>query len=460
MKNLFRIFAALAISCGFAACEEPAPTPTPQDEHKVVLNADHTSIFADGVETVTFTVTVDGEERTSECSVINLADNSIVESKSFSTTEAGVYRFAAIYGKSSSEPLLITAKAINNQPEPITSIELKADKLTIVADGNDTVTFTVVSGEQDLTSKSTVVYAINGDTLEGKRFATNEVGSYTFKAYYGELESAEVTITATSNGEPVDKTLTLYASNRRIKADGIDSTTFSVIYGDEDVTQECSIVNTDNGAALNGYTFTTATTGTYNFKAEYNGKESNIVSVEAYEPAVAGQYNIGDLYEEGDVKGVIFAIEEMSNTTYCYIMSMDQTALAWSTENVYCNCGNIRGDWNTEDMLRFGSDPSKYPAAQWCQAHGEGWFMPSEDELRWMWRAVSGGKYVFDEAEVAKFNNKLDDPIEEDFYWSSNETSEDMATAVAFMKDSAVCFEPFKYKAFCVRAVYRFPVTE
>ena len=84
--------------------------------------------------------------------------------------------------------------------------------------------------------------------------------------------------------------------------------------------------------------------------------------------------------------------------------------------------------------------------------------MPSEKELKWMWRAVSGGKYVFSEAEAAKFNNKLDDPIEEDFYWSSNETTEALATTVAFMDNSVVCLEPFKYKAYYVRAVYRFEV--
>lgn len=458
MNKLFRIFAALAIVCGFTACEEPAPAPTPSDEHKVILTADHTTIFADGVETATFTVTVDGVERTAECSIINLADNSIVEPKSFSTTEAGVYRFAAIYGKNSSEPLLITAKAIENQPEEITSIELQADKLTILADGNDTVTFTVISGKLNLTSKSTIVYAINDEPISGNTFSTDEVGSYTFKARYGELESPEITITATNNGQPEEKRLTLYVSSNRIKADGSDTTTFTVTYGDEDVTTASSILDTDLDLALNGYTFTTTTAATYNFQAKYDGKESNVVSVVAYEPVAPGAYNVGDLYDEGGVKGVVFAIEEMSGKTWCYIMSMDQTALAWSTENTWCNCINQRGDWNTDDMLRFGSDPSKYPAAQWCQAHGEGWFMPSETELKWMWRAVSGGKYVFNEAEAAKFNNKLDDPVEEDFYWSSNETAEDLATTVAFMDDSVVCLEPLKYKAYCVRAVYRFEV--
>ena len=324
MNKLFRIFAALAIVCGFTACEEPAPTPTPSDEHKVILTADHTTIFADGVETATFTVTVDGVERTAECSIINLADNSIVEPKSFSTTEAGVYRFAAIYGKNSSEPLLITAKAIENQPEEITSIELQADKLTILADGNDTVTFAVISGKQDLTSKSTIVYAINGEAISGNTFSTDEVGSYTFKARYGELESPEITITATDNGQPEEKRLTLYASSNRIKADGSDTTTFTVTYGEEDVTATCSIVDADNGTAINGTTFTTTTAATYNFQAKYDGKESNVVSVVAYEPVAPGAYNVGDLYDEGGVKGVVFAIEEMSGKTWCYIMSMDQ----------------------------------------------------------------------------------------------------------------------------------------
>ena len=85
--------------------------------------------------------------------------------------------------------------------------------------------------------------------------------------------------------------------------------------------------------------------------------------------------------------------------------------------------------------------------------------MPSSEELHLMWSAVSGGTYVFDEAKVALFNDKLDDPLEQDFYWSSNETNDEMAEVVAFMDDSVVCLDPLKSKPFCVRAVYKFEVT-
>ena len=118
------------------------------------------------------------------------------------------------------------------------------------------------------------------------------------------------------------------------------------------------------------------------------------------------------------------------------------------------NCVTNRGDWHTEDMLKLGAD--KYPAAKWCADHGEGWYFPSSHEMQLMWDAVSDGKHVFDGDFVKLYNDKLDDPIVEDYYWSSNETSENMAEVIAFMGNSVICLDPIKDKSFYVRAVHKF----
>ena len=46
--------------------------------------------------------------------------------------------------------------------------------------------------------------------------------------------------------------------------------------------------------------------------------------------------------------------------------------------------------------------------------------------------------------------------ISQDYYWSSNEETEETATLVAFMKDSIVCLDPQKTDSYRVRAAYRF----
>ena len=172
------------------------------------------------------------------------------------------------------------------------------------------------------------------------------------------------------------------------------------------------------------------------------------------------EYQIGNIYDINGTKGVAYAIKaDNQNRTWAYFFSMDEEYLQWSTENVWCNCASGRGDWNTEDMLKNGTSPDKYPAAQWCVAHGEGWFMPSSTELQWMWDAVSGGTHNFDSETMKSYNTLLTsnggEPFQETYYWSSNETSDDMIELIAFMSDSVVCLEPYKTSNYNVRAVYR-----
>ena len=177
------------------------------------------------------------------------------------------------------------------------------------------------------------------------------------------------------------------------------------------------------------------------------------------------EYEVGKIYDINGTNGVCYAIKaDNHNRTWAYFFSMDEAYLQWSTENVWCNCLAIRGDWNTEDMLSKGTSPDMYPAAQWCIAHGDGWFMPSSTELQWMWDAISGGTHDFYSSSVMAYNKLLTDnggmPFEETYYWSSNETSDDRIELIAFMQDSVICLEPLKSSKFTVRAAYRILLEE
>ncbi|MBR5214848.1 MAG: hypothetical protein IKV80_01350 [Bacteroidales bacterium] len=210
------------------------------------------------------------------------------------------------------------------------------------------------------------------------------------------------------------------------------------------------IYNITEGKNLEANVFVSETAGFYVFTATYNCFTSEEVKIQVKE---ARAYAPGDFYNENGVKGVVFHLLDEEGTSG-YIMSMDEAYLEWSTEYVWANCTSGRGEWNTEDMLKLGAD--KYPAAKWCVEHGNGWYMPSSKELNFMWNAVSNGKHVFDEEFIKLYNDKLDDPISMDYYWSSNETSEDMAEVVAFIDQSVVCLNPVKTSCFNVRAIYKF----
>ena len=368
---------SMALLAGLAACEqEPGDVNQKPDNGDnndkpttavVVLNADKDSIKADGTDTVTFEVTVDGKVRTAECQIICLNDNSTIEDAKFSTTEADTYEFKAAFGDVLSETKSIVATAVSDDPEN---------------PGNDDPEN---PGNDDPENPG------NDDPENPGNDDPENPG----------------------NDDPENP-------------------------GNDD--------------------------------PENPGNDDPEQPVD--KPS-KGDYTVGDVIECAGSKGVVYAFKDfpiwnddyteiVDYDTYCYVFSLDEEDLQWSTENVWCNCGTQRGDWNTQDMLNNGTSPDKYPAAQWCIAHGEGWFMPSSMELNLMWDAITNGARDFNAPSVAEFNKIITDnggePSVSTYYWSSNETSEDMIELVAFMDDSVICLEPYKSNKYTVRAAYRFIV--
>ncbi len=452
MKKLFSLIALLSLAVGFTACEETNPD-TP-DTKTITLSANKSEIMADGVETVSFEATVNGVVTSDGVQIICLNDNSVLSASTFKTTAAGEYRFVAVCNGVKSNEVKVLA---TNPTGP--TVVLTADKSTIVADNAETVTFTVTVDGEDKTAESTITIVNYASTLDGNTFVSDVAGEFVFEATFDGEKSNQVIVTATAVEAPVQKSLTIEASKLRIKADGEDCATLTVMYGEEDVTSTCEI-RTTAGDVIEGGSFATTTPGSYNIYALYDNVRSNTISVDAYDPNIASAYEIGQIYDINGAKGVVYAIKtDNQSRTWAYFFSMDEADLQWSTETVWCNCVASRGDWNTEDMLRNGTSPDMYPAAQWCIAHGDGWFMPSSQELQWMWDAISEGTHNFDNASVAAYNKLLTDnggmPFVETYYWSSNETAEDLVELIAFMNDSVVCLDPQKTYTYTVRAATR-----
>lgn len=457
MKKFFNIFAVLALALGFVACEEP--NDEPQEAKKPVLTADKSSIVADGADKVTFTATVDGVAD-AEIMIIALKDNSILEGNTFTTTTPGTYQFKAVYGNEASDVVDITA----TEAEKIISLE--ADKSEIVADDTEAVTFTVKVDGAEVSNGYEIINLNYNAELEGNTFTSDVAGEFKFQAKYdGKWLSNEVTITVNNIPVPEHKTLKISATPNRIKADGVEEAVFTVMYGDEDVTAEAEIYNTATQEVLENKKFSSTTVGSYNFRARYNGETTGTSAVvEVYDPALAGKYEIGTIYEVNGTKGVIYAIKtDTKGLTWCYLFSLDEEELQWSTKYEWCNCVFDKGAWNTYDPFNYyGMDINNYPAFKWCMDHGNDWFLPSSKELMWMWEAITEGARDFDAPAVAKWNKIITDnggePFVETYYWSSNETSEDLIEVIAFMDDSVVCLDPAKDKVYTARAAYRFQV--
>ena len=174
---------------------EPGETPTPEPEPtdgELVLNVDKKTIDADGVQTATFTTTVDNVEV--EATIYNAKDNTALSGKTFSTTEVGAYTFYAKYEELTSNEVQVTAKMVIIEEEK--PIVLEASVTTIKANGIDSATLTAIQDGGNVTSKCTI-YA-NGSIVNGNKFATTAPGEYVIYATKGDIKSNEITITATA----------------------------------------------------------------------------------------------------------------------------------------------------------------------------------------------------------------------------------------------------------------------
>ena len=79
--------------------------------------------------------------------------------------------------------------------------------------------------------------------------------------------------------QPVEMEPVLSADKTLVYADGLDKARFTVTYDEEDVTARSKILV--DGVTMKGNLFSASAPGKYVFKAVYNGRESNAVTVEA-----------------------------------------------------------------------------------------------------------------------------------------------------------------------------------
>ena len=86
-----------------------------EEEKPIVLEASVTSIKANGIESATLTVTQDGGNVTSKCTIY--ANGSIVNGNKFATTTAGEYVIYATKGDLKSNEITITASAVESGTE-------------------------------------------------------------------------------------------------------------------------------------------------------------------------------------------------------------------------------------------------------------------------------------------------------------------------------------------------------
>lgn len=184
---------------------------------------------------------------------------------------------------------------------------------------------------------------------------------------------------------------------------------------------------------------------------------------------VLKEYEIGELYDENGLKGVVCVLSE--DKQHGLIISLDQIYLPWNISrkpNLFVVGAENRTDGmaNMEIVERYiaehGLSWDDFPAFKWCREKGEGWYLPSIDEMLNIGHNYNGGVRTLNNRKARnKFNNALKDAGGKRmdkmvYYFSSTEKNEKEAYTSHMSPEPPYIVEIPKYNKFLVRAVHKF----
>jgi putative uncharacterized protein (fragment) len=194
----------------------------------------------------------------------------------------------------------------------------------------------------------------------------------------------------------------------------------------------------------------------------------------AVQPASGGryvlkQYEIGELYNQNGIRGVICQLSD--DRQHGLVVSLDEIYLHWSEfrkPDLRLAGADNRTDGvaNMEKVAQYIAANSlswdDFPAFKWCRDKGEGWYLPAIDELLTIGHNYNGGTRVQNNRQARnKFNDALKDAGGKRmdrlvYYFSSTEMDEKNAYTTHMGIEPPYVIEIPKYNKFLVRAVHKF----
>ena len=127
-------------------------------------------------------------------------------------------------------------------------------------------------------------------------------------------------------------------------------------------------------------------------------------------------YSIGDIYDKDGVKGIVILLTDAGR--HGVVMSLDEACLAWSNlprkqQKAVGASDRFDGEKNMQAVEKYiaekGLSWSNFPAFEWCRAKGEGWYLPSINELWGAGTMFLGGSRTASNRKYRKhFNENLE----------------------------------------------------
>ncbi len=125
-------------------------------------------------------------------------------------------------------------------------------------------------------------------------------------------------------------------------------------------------------------------------------------------------YAVGDYYNDGTKKGVVFEVSADGTSGKIVSMMQSTGTLQWSSDETEQKRligadSETDGAYNTAKVKAISGWESKYPAFKWCADLGDGWYLPAKEELLTIYNNKD------------KLNTNLTNKLSTDYYWSSTE---------------------------------------
>ena len=135
---------------------------------------------------------------------------------------------------------------------------------------------------------------------------------------------------------------------------------------------------------------------------------SIIALVSSISMVQAQTYKIGDVYDKGGVKGVVFYVDDSGE--HGLLVSPSGFEGKWCKKEQAKNTINCYdekdGAVNMETIATYIKDNDaswdEFPLFQWARSLGEGWYIPASDELKLLAKAINGGE-EYSEKNINKF---------------------------------------------------------
>lgn len=135
---------------------------------------------------------------------------------------------------------------------------------------------------------------------------------------------------------------------------------------------------------------------------------SIIALVSSISMVQAQTYKIGDVYDKGGVKGVVFYVDDSGE--HGLLVSPSGFEGKWCKKeqaNNTINCYDEKdGAVNMETIATYIKDNDaswdEFPLFQWARSLGDGWYIPASDELKLLAKAINGGE-EYSEKNINKF---------------------------------------------------------